>query len=80
MGLCTAAEASRLLELPTARVRRWLGGYTSAEAALPSLWAPQLPRLKGQLGLGLLDLMQVRVVKQLVTQTKISLQQLRGGR
>jgi uncharacterized protein (DUF433 family) len=77
VGLYTAAEASRLLELPPARVRRWLGGYLSAGRAHARLWPPQLPKLEGQLGLGFLDLMQLRIVKQLITQTKISLQQLR---
>jgi uncharacterized protein (DUF433 family) len=77
IGLYTAAEASRLLELPRARIRRWLGGYAAAGRAHAPLWTPQLPKLDGQLGVGFLDLMQLRVIKQLVTQTRMSFQQLR---
>ena len=51
LGLYTAAEASRLLHLPVAKVRRWLGGYRGAERDYAPLWTPQLPRLDDQLGL-----------------------------
>ena len=77
IGLYTAAEASRLLDLPPARVRRWLGGYRSAGHAYDPLWTLQLPRLDGRLGLGFLDLMQLRVVARIVAETEISLQALR---
>jgi uncharacterized protein (DUF433 family) len=77
IGLYTAAEAARLLGLPVAKVRRWLGGYRRAERAYAPLWTPQLPKLDDQLGLGFLDLMQVRVVARVVAETDISLQKLR---
>ena len=77
LGLYTAAEASRLLALPVAKVRRWLGGYREAGREYPPLWRPQLPKLDGQLGLGFLDLMQLRVVARVVAETDISLQKLR---
>jgi uncharacterized protein (DUF433 family) len=77
IGLYTAAEASRLLNLPVARVRRWLGGYRGAIRDYAPLWTPQLPKLDDQLGLGFLDLMQLRVVARVVAETDISLQKLR---
>jgi hypothetical protein len=77
IGLYTAAEASRLLDLPVARVRRWLGGYRGAERDYAPLWTPQLPKLDDQLGLGFLDLMQLRVVARVIAETDISLQKLR---
>jgi hypothetical protein len=77
IGLYTAAEASRLLALPVAKVRRWLGGYREARRAHPPLWRPQLPRLDDQLGLGFLDLMQLRVIARVIADTDISLQKLR---
>jgi hypothetical protein len=43
IGLYTAAEAARLLNLPVAKVRRWLGGYRGAEREYAPLWTPQLP-------------------------------------
>jgi uncharacterized protein (DUF433 family) len=77
IGLYTAAEASRLLHLPVAKIRRWLGGYRGAEQDYAPLWTPQLPKLDDQLGLGFLDLMQVRMVARVVKETDISLQKLR---
>lgn len=63
VGLYTAAEGARLLDLPAARVRRWLGGYRTAGREHPRLWQPQLPRLDDRIGLGFLDLMQLRLVR-----------------
>jgi uncharacterized protein (DUF433 family) len=77
IGLYTAAEASQLLNLPVAKVRRWFGGYKGAGREYDPLWTPQLPKLDGQLGLGFLDLMQLRVAAQIVLKTNISLQALR---
>jgi uncharacterized protein (DUF433 family) len=77
VGLYTAAEASRLLALPLAKVRRWLGGYRAAGQEYAPLWRPQLPKLDGQLGLGFLDLMQLRVVARVIAETDVSLQKLR---
>jgi uncharacterized protein (DUF433 family) len=77
IGVYTAAEASRLLNLPVAKVRRWLGGYRGEVRDYAPLWTPQLPKLDDQLGLGFLDLMQLRVVARVVAETDISLQKLR---
>jgi uncharacterized protein (DUF433 family) len=77
IGLYTAAEASRLLALPVAKVRRWLGGYQAAGQEYAPLWRPQLSKLDGQLGLGFLDLMQLRVVARVIAGTDVSLQKLR---
>jgi uncharacterized protein (DUF433 family) len=77
IGVYTAAEASRLLNLPMATVRRWLGGYRSGARDYAPLWTPQLPKVDDQLGLGFLDLMQLRVVARIVAETGISLQKLR---
>jgi uncharacterized protein (DUF433 family) len=80
IGLYTAAETSQLLHLPSAKIRRWLGGYDyvhrgSMHHADP-LWTPQLPKLDGQLGLGFLDLMQLRLVS-LFIEHGVSLQAIR---
>lgn len=80
VGLYTASEAARLLKLPRQKVRRWLGGYDYTHRgerlrAAP-LWAPQLPKLDDHLGLGFLDLMQLRVVASFVMQG-VSLQAMR---
>ena len=77
IGLYTATEASRLLTLPATSVRRWLGGYRSAGRDYAPLWTPQLPKLESQLGLGFLDVMQLRIVARLASETKISPRQLR---
>jgi uncharacterized protein (DUF433 family) len=77
IGLYTAAEASRLLNLPVAKVRRWLGGYRGAGREYAPLWRPQLPKLDDQLGLGFLDLMQLRVIARVIAETDVSLQKLR---
>ena len=46
IGIYTATEASHLLTLPAATVRRWLRGYRSAGGEYPPFWAPQLPKLE----------------------------------
>jgi hypothetical protein len=77
MAVYTAAEASRLLNLPVAKVRRSLDGYRGAGRDYAPLWTSQLPKLDDQLGLGFLDLMQLRVIARVVAETDISLQKLR---
>ena len=80
VGLYTAAEASRLLDLPPAKVRRWLGGYDYVHRGekhrADPLWSLQLPKLDGQLGLVFLDLMQLMLVARFITEG-ISLQAMR---
>lgn len=77
IGLYTASEAAQLLNLSVAKVRRWLGGYRVAGREYDPVWPPQLPKLDDQLGVGFLDLMQLRVAARLVLKTDISLQALR---
>lgn len=80
LGLYTAAEASRLLDLPPAKVRRWLGGYDYVHRGekhrADPLWPLQLPKLDGQLGLGFLDLMQLLLVARFIREG-VSLQAMR---
>lgn len=80
IGLYTAAEAARLLKLAPATVRRWIGGYHYNHRGVPRyadpLWAAQLPKLSGQVGLGFLDLMQLRVVSAFVAEG-VSVQAMR---
>jgi uncharacterized protein (DUF433 family) len=77
IGLYTASEAAQLLNMSVAKVRRWLGGYRVAGRGYAPVWEPQLPKLDNQLGLGFLDLMQLKVAAQIVSQTDVSLQGLR---
>ena len=80
VGLYTAAEASRLLGLPPAKIRRWLGGYDyvhrGGKRRADPLWSLQLPKLDGQLGLGFLDLMQLQLVSLFIGEG-VSLQAMR---
>jgi hypothetical protein len=82
IGLYTTSEASRLLKLRTATVRRWIAGYTYIQrgerAHAEPLWTLQLPKLDDKLGLGFLDLMQLRIVARFVAEG-LSLQALRAA-
>jgi uncharacterized protein (DUF433 family) len=66
VGLYTAAEASRLIGIPPARLRRWLRGYTyrlgDTVAGAEPVWRRQVPDIDGAIGLGFLDLMEARFV------------------
>jgi uncharacterized protein (DUF433 family) len=66
IGLYTVPEASRLIGIPQARLRRWLRGYTYAigegQAVSQPVWQRQLPEIDGTLGLGFLDLMEARFI------------------
>jgi uncharacterized protein (DUF433 family) len=59
-------EASRLIGISQARLRRWLRGYTYATGegrVVPQpVWRRQLPAIEGTLGLGFLDLMEARFI------------------
>lgn len=71
VGLYTAGDAARLLGgtygiASTQSIRRWLGGYKyryrgNSRRAKP-LWVPELPKIRGELGLGFRDLMELRFV------------------
>jgi uncharacterized protein (DUF433 family) len=66
IGLYTVPEASRLIGIPQARLRRWLRGYTYAigegRAVSQPVWRSQLPEIDGSLSLGFLDLMEARFI------------------
>jgi uncharacterized protein (DUF433 family) len=66
IGLYTVPEASRLTGISSARLRRWLRGYTlgadEACAVSEPVWRRQIPEIDGTLGLGFLDLMEARFV------------------
>ena len=67
IGLYTVPEAARLTRVPSQSIRRWIGGYTYRRAGnvreSPPVWKSQIPRTEGTVGLGFLDLMEIRFVK-----------------
>ncbi|WP_036305372.1 hypothetical protein [Methylopila sp. 73B] len=69
VGSYSPAEASRLIRMPAATVRRWLGGYSYNEDGerreVAPLWAPQLPAIDDRLELGFRDLIELRFVHSL---------------
>lgn len=67
IGLYTIAEASRLTDIPAARLSRWLRGYTYRGGAgrpvkSEPVWGRQVPDIDGIAGLGFLDLIEARFV------------------
>lgn len=69
-GFYTAAEAARLISLPSHQINRWLGGYTYAhgnkKTKMPPLWVPDLPKGDNQIELSFRDLMELRFVKAFI--------------
>jgi uncharacterized protein (DUF433 family)/DNA-binding transcriptional MerR regulator len=67
IGLYTVPEAARLTGVPRQTIRRWLLGYRTgrdgAAPGLPPVWHGQVPRIDGTVGLGFLDLMELRFVR-----------------
>lgn len=71
IGFYTVPEASRLLGIPQATIRRWLGGYSriskeGEKNVHSALWEPQLPRFDGKIEMGFRDLMELRFVNAFV--------------
>lgn len=70
IGYYTAPEASRLLKIPVANIRRWLGGYTYYKSGqrhvMPPLWEPQLPADDKHIELGFRDLIELRFVQAFI--------------
>lgn len=67
VGAYTISEASSLLGMTPARLRRWLYGYEyqGGEGTQPPLWKPQYdPQIDGQL-IGFRDLVEARIVEGL---------------
>lgn len=67
IGLYTVPEATRLIRVPARRIRRWLTGYRTrggeAGQMMPPVWRGQVLPIKGAVGLGFLDLMELRFVE-----------------
>jgi uncharacterized protein (DUF433 family) len=63
------AEASKLTGVPSARIRRWLCGYTyrtaQGERSSSAVFEHQLPVIEGAVALSFLDLIEVKVVNSL---------------
>src|SRR5579862_2493313 len=70
VGIYTVPEAARLTRVSPSRIRRWIRGYTYATGAgskaSPPVWQRQLPELGGELALGFLDLVEVRLVNAML--------------
>ena len=60
-------EATKLTGVPYQSIRRWLFGYTwkrdGKAHRLPPVWDGQIPRIDDTIGLGFLDLMEIRFVR-----------------
>lgn len=68
MGLYTPAEAGRLVQVPPAKIARWLRGHDAGGRHHEPLWRPQV-ELDGEgIALGFLDLMEVRVAASFIAQ------------
>ncbi len=67
IGLYTVPEAARLTGVPSQSIRRWLLGYTwhhdDDARNLPPVWTRQIPKIDDTVGLGFLDLMEIRFVQ-----------------
>jgi uncharacterized protein (DUF433 family) len=64
VGIYTVPEASKLTGVSKDRIRRWLRGYRSRlrQKRYSRLWKPQLPEIENKVGLGFLDLIEVKFV------------------
>lgn len=66
IGYYTVPEAARLVRMPAASIRRWLGGYAFTSGGkpgrMPPLWSPELPPHEGRLELGFRDLIELRFI------------------
>jgi uncharacterized protein (DUF433 family) len=86
IGIYSQADAARLLGMNPSRLRRWVNGYTywlrhrdaeSRRAKPPVITKSDLPILDGRVALSFLELMELRIVKALVDNKGISLQEVR---
>src|SRR5262249_21777378 len=80
VGLYTVPEASLLTRVPSARIRRWISGYTylagDRKRQKSAVWQRQLPRIEKRDALGFQDLMEVRFVHAFL-EIGVSLQAIR---
>ena len=67
IGLYTVPEAARLTGVPYQSIRRWLLGYETGRGEathdMPPVWQGQVPAIDRTVGLGFLDLMELRFVR-----------------
>jgi uncharacterized protein (DUF433 family) len=83
-GIYARPEAARLLKVTPSRLRRWVRGYTywypshgeRREGSQPPVVQPDLPIIKGTIALSFVELMELRVVRALVSHG-LSLQHVR---
>ena len=66
VGIYSIAEAGRLTSVASARIRRWVRGYTldsrGGQHHSPAVWQRQLPIIDGNLAVSFSDLIEVRFV------------------
>jgi uncharacterized protein (DUF433 family) len=66
LGLYTVPEASRLTNVSSQRIRRWLKGYSFKVAgerrSSGAVWTPELPEIDEKIAVSFLDLMEIRFV------------------
>jgi uncharacterized protein (DUF433 family) len=66
IGLYTVPEAARLTRVAGRRIRRWLLGYeygpSEARGTSAPVWRGQIGRVDSTIGLGFLDLLEVRFI------------------
>jgi len=69
-GIYTVPEASRLTQIRTLRIRRWLRGYDFMSSGVlrhsGPVFSPDLPEINGRLALSFLDLLEVRYIEAFV--------------
>ena len=70
-GIYTVPEASRLAQVSSGRIRRWLRGYEfqtkRGRHHSPEVWRGQLDPIDHSIALGFLDLIEVQCIDALRT-------------
>ncbi len=86
VGIYSRADVARLLKMTPSRVTRWVRGYSywlstapAERHAQPPVVRSKLPEVDGALVLSFLDLMELRVIRVLVDDVGLSLQQIRAA-
>ncbi len=84
VGMYSRAEVARLLKMTPSRVSRWMRGYSywlrrvpEERHAQPPVVTSKLRELEGVFVVSFLDLMELRVIRALVDEVGLSLQQIR---
>jgi len=71
LGFYTVGDAARLLRMPAASIRRWLGGYAylrdGERREVGPLWQPDLPQWNNRIELTFRDLIELRFVHAFVS-------------